>query len=83
MSKKASKPRRWSPSRPQRPEVDPLYSELLQLFERDQRSVWEKANASGLSTSTIYNWQKHRTKRPSAISLQMAAAMLGKRIRLG
>jgi hypothetical protein len=74
--------RPWSPSRPERPEVDPLYSEVLALFERDNRSVWEKANASGLSTTTIYNWRRGRTKRPSGVSLQMAAAMLGRRIRL-
>lgn len=75
-------PRHWSPRRPERPEVDPLYVQLLRLLERDQRSVWAKADVSGLSTSTIRNWQKGKVKRPSGVSLQMAARMLGKRIRL-
>lgn len=74
--------RLWSPSRPERPDRDPIHVEILRLLERDKRSVWEKANASGLSTSTIYAWQKRKTKRPSGVSLQMAAAMLGKRITL-
>lgn len=83
-AKKGNKPavRLWSRNRPARPEVDPLYLEVLRLLERDKRSVWAKANASGLSTTTIYNWQKHRTKRPSGVSLQMAARMLGRRITL-
>lgn len=72
--------RLWSPQRPERPEVDPIYLEVLQLLERDQRSVWTKANESGLSTTTIYNWQRHKTKRPSGVSLQMAARLLGRRI---
>jgi hypothetical protein len=76
------KPRLWSASRPVRPEIDPLYEELLALLDRDKRSVWQKANASGLSTTTIYNWQNGKTRRPSGVSLQMAAAMLGKRITL-
>ena len=76
------KPRLWSPRRPERPDVDPLYTQLLRLLERDKRSVWTKADESGLSTSTIRNWQKGKVKRPSGVSLQMAARMLGKRIRL-
>lgn len=76
------KVRLWSPSRPERPEVDPLYLEVRQLLERDKRSVWAKANASGVSTTTIYNWQRHKTKRPSGVCLQMVAAAMGKRIRL-
>jgi hypothetical protein len=76
------KVRLWSPSRPERPEIDPLYLEVRRLLERDKRSVWVKADVSGLSTTTIYNWQKHKTKRPSGVALQMAARMLGRRIRL-
>ena len=76
------KHRLWSPSRPMRPEVDPLYSSLLRLLEQDQRSVWQKANDSGLSTTTIYNWQRGKVKRPSGVSLQMAAKMLGKKIKI-
>jgi hypothetical protein len=74
--------RLWSPHRPERPDVDPIHVQLMKLLDRDKSSVWEKANASGLSTSTIYNWQKRKTKRPSGVSLQMAAKFLGKKIRL-
>jgi len=72
--------RMWSPHRPERPETDPIHVELMRLMDRDNRSVWQKANESGLSTTTIYNWQKHKTKRPTGVSLQMAAAFLGKKI---
>lgn len=75
-----SKPRLWSPHRPERPEEDPIHIEIMSLFDRDSRSVWEKADASGLSTTTIYNWRKRKTKRPSGVSLQLAAAMLGRKI---
>jgi hypothetical protein len=81
MRKKATV-RLWSPYRPERPDIDPLYEELVGMFNSDDRSVWDKANDSGLSTTTIYNWRKGKTKRPSGVSLQMAAAMLGRKIRL-
>jgi hypothetical protein len=67
----------WSPYRPQRPAVDPLYQDILEIFNADTRSVWTKANESGLSTTTIYNWRKGKTKHPSSTSLQLAAKMLG------
>jgi hypothetical protein len=72
----------WSPYRPQRPSVDPLYQDLAAEFNADTRSVWVKANESGLSTTTIYNWRKGKTKHPSSTSLQMAAKMLGYRIKI-
>jgi hypothetical protein len=74
--------RLWSPHRPERPDVDPIYAELKALLDRDNRSIWDKANESGLSTTTLYNWRKGKTKRPNGVSLQMAARFLGKRIRL-
>jgi hypothetical protein len=74
--------RLWSPSRPDRPDNDPIHVEIMKLLERDSRSIWQKADASGLSTTTLYNWRKRKTKRPSGVSLQMAAAMLGRSIRL-
>jgi hypothetical protein len=51
-------------------------------MDRDKASIWDKADGSGLSTTTLYNWRKGKTKRPSGVSLQMAASYLGKRIRL-
>jgi hypothetical protein len=74
--------RLWSPSRPKRPETDPIHVEIMKLMQSDPRSVWQIANESGLSTTTIYNWQNHKTKRPTGVSLQMAAKFLGKKIKL-
>lgn len=72
--------RLWSASRPERMEEDPIHVEIMKLMDRDTSSVWEKADKSGLSTSTIYNWQKHKTKRPTGVSLHMAAKFLGRKI---
>jgi DNA invertase Pin-like site-specific DNA recombinase len=81
-NKKKKYVRLWSPNRPERPETDPIHIEIMKLLQSDPRSVWEIADNSGLSTSTIYNWQNHKTKRPSSVSLQMAAKFLGRKIRL-
>ena len=72
--------RLWSPYRPERPDADPIFLEILAELDGDHRSVWAMANESGLSTTTLYNWRKRKTRRPSGVSLQMAARMLGKRI---
>lgn len=76
------KVRHWSADRPERPDSDPIHKQIMDLMSGDTRSVWQQANTSGLSTTTIYNWRKGKTKRPSCVSLQMAAAALGKKIRL-
>jgi hypothetical protein len=74
--------RLWSPHRPERPDSDPIHLEIMALLDSDPRSIWDKADASGLSTTTLYNWRKRKTKRPTGIALHMAARMLGRRIRL-
>jgi hypothetical protein len=78
--KPSAKFRLWSASRPERPEVDPIHVQIVDLMSNDSRTVWQKANESGLSVSTINNWHKGKVKRPNGVSLQMAAAMLGRRI---
>lgn len=78
MAKKSFKA--WSPNRPVRPDVDPLYDEIRTLILMDPRSTWAMANVSGLSTSTLKNWADGKVKRPQGVSLQMAARMLGKKI---
>ncbi len=72
--------RMWSPHRPERPDQDPIHVEIMSLLEKDPSSIWDKANESGLSTTTLYNWRKHKTKRPTGVSLQMAAKYLGRKI---
>lgn len=71
----------WSTNRPERPEDDPMLPDLLTLLEQDNRSVFAKADASGLSTSTIRNWMKKKVRRPQSVSVQMAYAMLGYELR--
>jgi len=67
----------WSKDRPQKPERDPLLDDLLPLLAADKRSTFAKANVSGLSASTIRNWQNGQVRRPQAVSVQMAYRMLG------
>lgn len=66
----------WSKDRPQKPELDPLLEDLLPLLRADRRSTFAKANVSGLSPSTLKNWQNNKVRRPQSVSLQMAFRML-------
>lgn len=68
---------KWSKDRPQKPDVDPMLEDLVVLLKLDKRSTFAKANVSGLSPSTLKNWQEGRTRRPQSVSLQMAYKMLG------
>ena len=67
----------WSKDRPQKPERDPMLDELLPLLAADKRSTFAKANVSGLSASTLNNWQNGKVRRPQGVSIQMAYRMLG------
>lgn len=67
----------WSKDRPVKPDRDPLLADLVPLLERDKRSYFAKANVSGLSPSTLKNWETGKVRRPQAVSLQMAYKMLG------
>lgn len=80
LRKEARKKREWSPTRPTLPDEDSLFSQVLVLLNKHGGSVWEKANMTGLSTSTLYNWQNRATRYPRAVSLQMAAKALGARV---
>ena len=72
----------FSRNRPKRPAVDPLYVQIVKLMQGDGRSTFAKANVSGLSTTTIRNWQSRVVKCPQGVSLQMAARMLGYEVKL-
>lgn len=74
--------RLWSPRRPQKPDTDPLYIQIVKLIQRDKRSRWSKANESGLSETTLRNWENGKVRHPQGVSLQLAARMLGKQIKL-
>jgi hypothetical protein len=68
--------------RPRKPDVDPLLTEMVDLLDRDPRSRHAKAAVSGLSSATLKNWAEGRVRRPQAVSLQLAAQMLGYRLSL-
>ena len=72
-----TKTKLWSPERPEKPSVDPIYDQIRMMLLTDRRSTWALANVSGLSTSTLANWQRGKVKRPQGVSLQMAARALG------
>lgn len=67
----------WSKDRPQKPERDPMLDDLLPLLAADKRSTFAKANVSGLSSSTLNNWESGKVRRPMGVSIQMAYRMLG------
>ncbi|MCO5145400.1 MAG: hypothetical protein M9895_04370 [Aquamicrobium sp.] len=73
MSKKPN----WSADRPLKPDVDPMLDDLLEALNSDKRSTFAKANVSGLSTSTLNNWQSRKVRHPQSVSVQMAYRMLG------
>lgn len=64
-------------SRPAKPEFDPLLAGLRAALRADNRSLYAKANVSGLSAPTIRNILNGRTRRPQGLTIQLAYAMLG------
>jgi hypothetical protein len=77
MSKKPA----WSNDRPIKPVRDPILDDLLPLMRADRRSTFAKANVSGLSPSTLKNWESGKTRHPQSVSVQMAYKMLGYELR--
>lgn len=71
----------WSKDRPVKPDMDPLLRDIVTLLKNDSRSTYAKANVSGLSPSTLKNWEKNKVRRPQSVSLQMAYRMLGYELR--
>lgn len=67
----------WPKGRPQKPSRDPMLDDLLPLLAADKRSTFAKAAVSGLSQSTLSNWQSGKVQRPQGVSIQMAYKMLG------
>lgn len=64
-------------TRPVKPYRDPLLEQLLVEMKKDPRSRNAKANVSGLSPACLKRWDDGTTRRPQAVSLQMAWRMLG------
>lgn len=72
----------WSKNRPIKPDSDPLLKQIVPLLQRDNRSNYAKANVSGLSPTTFRNWTRGKVKHPQAVSVAMAARMLGYELKL-
>jgi hypothetical protein len=68
---------KWSKDRPAKPERDPMLEDLVEALNRDKRSLYAKANVSGLSPATLKNWQTDKVRHPQSVSVQMAYRMLG------
>ena len=81
--------REWSPERPKPEEFD-YASEFLMLANRlttMNGSVWHKANTTGLSTTTIYNWKSRekygnrpKVRSPNLRTFKMALRAIGGRM---
>lgn len=67
----------WAKDRPEKPDEDPMLSDLRDKLEHDERTYYQKANASGISPSTIRNILNHKTKRPQGVTIQMLYRSLG------
>lgn len=68
---------KYSRNRPVRPEHDPMLGHLRKVLTQDQRSLFAKANVSGLAPATIKNIINGHTRRPQGVTIQMAYKMLG------
>lgn len=63
-----------------RPTLDPLYLQVMLRLVNDPRSKAKFSRESGLSTTTLRNWERGITRFPQAMSLQMAARAMGMKI---
>lgn len=63
--------------KPTKPLIDPLLQQIVPLLRGDPRSNHALANVSGLSASTLRNWENGKVRRPQAVSVAMAARALG------
>lgn len=60
-----------------KPTYDPLYHQVVEAMARDPRSKAKFARESGLSSTTLRNWENGVTRYPQAMSLQLAARAMG------
>ena len=71
----------WSKDRPVKPDHDPMLMDLRSLLANDKRTYYGMANASGLAPATLQNIVNGKTRRPQGVTIQMAYAMLGYRLK--
>jgi transcriptional regulator with XRE-family HTH domain len=56
---------------------DPVIDRLRTILDDEQMSYKKVEDASGVSTTTIYNWMRGPTKRPQFCTIAAVAAALG------
>jgi transcriptional regulator with XRE-family HTH domain len=56
---------------------DPVIDEVLQLLKRQDMTTKEAAEGSGVSTSTLRNWQNKKTRRPQSITVEAIGRAAG------
>ncbi|QWY83468.1 hypothetical protein [Rhizobium phage RHph_X2_28B] len=68
---------KWSKNRPVKPDVDPMLDDLRQELLDDDRTYYQKANASGIAPSTIRNIVNQKTRKPQGLTIFMLYRALG------
>jgi transcriptional regulator with XRE-family HTH domain len=56
---------------------DPILDEVDKVMFLDGMTRAEVSEASGVSTSTLYNWSRKKTRRPSATTINATLHALG------
>ena len=59
---------------------DPTMYEVLQMLHESDRDWWEIAEDSGVALSTLYAWDRGKTKKPQGITLRYVAEACGYRL---
>jgi hypothetical protein len=54
-----------------------MLDDLVEALHADKRSMYAKANVSGLAPATIKRIQDGITRMPQSVTMQMAYRMLG------
>lgn len=68
---------RWAKNRPVKPDTDPMLSDLREELLNDDRTYYQKANASGIAPSTIRNIVNGKTRKPQGLTIMMIYKALG------
>lgn len=80
--KNAPMPKEWSPTRPTLPETDAVFEEAMGIVDQafKGKTMWTRADQTGLSVSTLSKHRQLKTKYPRLISVQMQLKAIGFRL---
>lgn len=62
--------------------VDPALQSVLSELEASPMLLKELSQRSGVSTTTLYNWRKGKTRYPQHLTLNMVLRTLGKTFKI-